>query len=330
MGKSRAIACAAAAALVALTSSWSAQAQAVSPPDVVKLPSGLDLGGSSFYDGFGRTDPGWIFLNFARWNHLTSIKDISGNNSPLFAKPRIDTFSNLFHVVYVSPISVPDGAITFEALLPIVGFQSRFGSPGLALQDNGWNIGDLTFGTDYQSRILRLGKASILSWRAGVDVTAPTGAFDARRDLNQGSGYWSVVPYLAATILPIPKWEISARANYDYNFVTSRGANPPPIPGFAFHDGRAGQAAWVNFASSYEMVAGIRPGIAGYWLRQLEDDRTNGVPVPQSRVEELYIGPGLSWQVSRKTVMNFNVYLPLEAKNTAAGPQFNIQSIIRF
>src|ERR1700743_2518023 len=58
-----------------------ARAQASRPPDVVKLPTNLDTGGSSFYDGFGRTDPGFIFLNFARWNHLTSIKDASGHNS---------------------------------------------------------------------------------------------------------------------------------------------------------------------------------------------------------------------------------------------------------
>jgi hypothetical protein len=82
---------------------------------------------------------------------------------------------------------------------------------------------------------------------------APTGGFDASRDLNQSSGFWSITPYLAATVLPIPKWEISTRFSYDYNLSTTRGANPPTFPGFAFHDGQAGQAFWINFASSYEM-----------------------------------------------------------------------------
>jgi hypothetical protein len=58
-----------------LMTSVKAQSQAAPPPDVVKLPAGLNLGGTSFYDGFGSTDPGWIFLDYARWNHLTSVKD---------------------------------------------------------------------------------------------------------------------------------------------------------------------------------------------------------------------------------------------------------------
>ena len=87
-----------------LLSSFTAEAQTAIPPDVVKLPSGIDLGSTSFYDGFGRTDPGWVFLNYPRWNDFTSIKDSNGHNSPLFVDPRIDVISTLFHAVYVPPI----------------------------------------------------------------------------------------------------------------------------------------------------------------------------------------------------------------------------------
>ncbi len=329
-GYLRTIVCVAAAFLTLFMTSVKAQSQTVPPPDVVKLPAGLDLGGSSFYDGFGRTDPGWVFLDYARLNHLTSIKDNNGDNSPLFVGPRVDAFSNLFHIVYISPISVPNGAIAVEALLPIAGFDSHFNPSGLVLQDNGWNIGDLTFGVDYQSKPIVFGGTSVFSWRTGLDFVAPTGGFDAKRDLNQSSGFWSITPYIAATVLPVPKWEISARVSYDYNFSTTRGANPPVIPGFTFHDGQAGQAWWINFASSYELFDGIRPGINGFWLRQLTDDRTNGFSVPLTRVEELYLGPGLSWQIDRRRVLNFNIYIPVSAKNTPAGPQFNIQHIVQF
>jgi hypothetical protein len=175
-----------------------------------------------------------------------------------------------------------------------------------------------------------VGAMSIVSWRAGLDVTAPTGAFDTRGDLNQGSGFWSATPYFAATLLPAPKWELSTRLNYVYNFQTSRGADPPPVPGFQFRNGQAGQAAWINFAGSYEVADGVRPGINGYWLRQFTDDRTNGLGVARSRVELLYLGPGLSWQASKKTVMNFNIYAPITVKNSASGPQFNLQTIVQF
>jgi hypothetical protein len=92
--------------------SLEARPQTLLTPDIVKLPAGINLGGSSFYDGFGGTDPGWVFLNYARWNDLISIRDNGGKNSPLFADPHIDAFSTIFHLVYISPIHVPNGALT--------------------------------------------------------------------------------------------------------------------------------------------------------------------------------------------------------------------------
>jgi hypothetical protein len=68
-GHLRAIACVVAAFFTLLMTGVKAQSQTVPPPDVVRLPAGLNRGGTSFYDGFGSTDPGWIFLNYSRWNH---------------------------------------------------------------------------------------------------------------------------------------------------------------------------------------------------------------------------------------------------------------------
>jgi len=307
-----------------------AKAQTATPPDVVKLPSGLNLGSSSFYDGFGGTDPGWTLLDYLRWNDLTSIKDSEGRASPLFVHPHIDAVTNIFQLVYASPIPAPNGALSFEAILPVVGLHSHFDAPGAVLRDNGLDIGDLSLGAAYQSKPIPLGTRSLLSWRADLDVTAPTGGFDSEKDINQGSGFWSIDPYLAVTLLPITKWEISTRFNYIYNFSTSRGADPPQVPGFVFRNGQAGQAAWINFASSYEVAEGIRPGLNGFWLRQFTNDATNGVSLPGTRVEEVYLGPGLNWQVDKKSTTNFNLYLPISAKSTPAGPQFNILYIHQF
>jgi hypothetical protein len=313
-----------------LFSNLTAEAQNAMPPDVVKLPAGIDLGNTSFYDGFGKTDPGWVFLNFSRWNGFTSIRSSTGQNSPLFVDPNIDVISTVLHAVYVSPIRVPNGAITFEVLLPIVDFQSHFNPLGTVLHSNGLNIGDITFGAAYQSKPITLGSQSVVSWRADLDFIAPTGGFDSKKDINQSSGFWSVNPSLAVTVLPVPKWEISARFNYIYNLSTANGSDPPSVLGFEFRSGQAGQAGYINFASSYEVVKGLRPGLNGFWLQQLTNDSTNGVSLPGTRVEELYLGPGLCWEIDQKNSANFNVYLPISAKNTSAGAQFNIQYIHPF
>jgi hypothetical protein len=307
-----------------------AYAQSAMPPDVVKLPGGMNLGSSSFYDGFGRTDPGWTGLNYYRWNHLTSVKDGGGHNSPLFVNPHVDAVSAIFQAVYASPIPVSYGAIEFEVILPIVDFQSHFDAPGTVLKNNGLNFGDLSVGAVYQSKPMSMGGDSVLSWRFDLDVTAPTGELDRSKDLNQSSGFWSIEPYLAVTMLPIPKWEVSVRFNYIYNFSTSRASDPPQIPGFVFHDGQAGQAGWINFATSYEVAEGVRPGINGFWLQQFNNDSTNGISLPGTRVEQFYLGPGMNWQIDKDNTTNFNVYLPISFKNAFAGPQFNIMYIHLF
>jgi hypothetical protein len=300
------------------------------PPDVVKLPAGTNLGTVSFYDGVGSTDPGLTVQYYTRLNHFTSIMDSSGRDSPLFVNPRIDVMSNIIQALYNPPISVPGGAIGIDTIMPITDFQSHFDPRGLVLRDNGFNMGDLTFGPFYQAKPVMVGGRQVLSWRAEIDFIAPTGGFDPTRDINQSSGFWSINPYISVTVLPLPRWEVSARFNYIYNFSTSRGTDPPVIRGFTFRNGQAGQAVWINFASSYEIAKGIRPGIDGFWQQQFTDDRTNGVSVPNTLVEQFYLGPGLSWEVNQKNIVNFNFYLPVSAKNVPAGPEFNLQYIHTF
>src|SRR6202000_2590360 len=87
-------------------------ANASTLPDIVKLPTGIDLGGSSFSDGFGRTDAGGVYINFARWNDLTSIRNSDGRKSPAFVDPHIAAFSNTAQLIYISPWGGTDGRLT--------------------------------------------------------------------------------------------------------------------------------------------------------------------------------------------------------------------------
>ena len=144
-------------------------------PDVVKLPAGTNLGTVSFYDAVGSTDPGLTVQYYTRLNHYTSIMDSRGRESPLFVNPRIDVTTNTIQALYNPPISVPGGAIGIDTIIPITDFQSHFDPRGLALHDNGFNIGDLTFGPFYQANDRRhaVGGRQVLSWRAEIDFIAP-------------------------------------------------------------------------------------------------------------------------------------------------------------
>lgn len=299
-------------------------------PDAVKIRSSINLGSTSFYDGFGPSEPGLTTLTYLRWAHLTKVTDSSGNATPALVNPHIDSVAGVLQLSYAAPIEAPGGLFGFDFLLPVIGLSSGADAPGAPLRDNGVNIGDVTFGPFYQARPTISNGRPVFSWRAAFDVIAPTGGFDRSRDVNQSAGYWSINPYVAATVLPTPKWEISARFHYLYNFTTSKIANPPPIPGFVLRNGQAGQAAWVNFASSYEVFPGVRPGVNGYFLYQFQNDRANGMTLRDTRASQLYLGPGVSWEIARDNILDLNAYFPVQAHNLAVGPQLNLQYIRKF
>ncbi|SON83960.1 conserved hypothetical protein [Xanthomonas phaseoli pv. phaseoli] len=126
-------------------------------------------------------------------------------------------------------------------------------------------------------------------------------------------------------MLPTPSWEVSARINYIYNFRSERRPNLPP--GFDFRDGQAGDAGWINFATSWDVAPKLRLGINAYYLTQFRDNRTNDQRVPDSRQRAFYAGPGGVWAFDAKNILFANVYLPVEVRNAASGNNVNFEYV---
>lgn len=321
---------AAMASCVLCGSAWaqSASLPASQIPDLVTPPSGLNLGNTSFGDGFSTLNPGVTVLEYIRYNDLNRITDTNGNDSASFRNPRVKVVTAVTQLSVATPLSINGNRIGFDVLVPVTYIDGRFDPGGMQLRDNGTAIGDITFGPFVQFKpVLRHGRP-VASFRAAVDFLAPTGGFDRTRDLNQGSGYWSVNPYLAWTVLPAKGWDISGRTQYLYNFKTTRIANAPTIPGFTFRDGQAGQLLYSNFSVSRTVSRGIGVGMAGFAVQQLDNDRINGIRLPDTKRQALYVGPGIHIDRLPRWQINANLYLPVSTRNYSTGPQANLQFII--
>ena len=269
-------------------------AQAASVPETVSPPKAINLGSTSFFDGFGRTTEGWTWLQYGRYEDLTRITDYQGNNNPLFKGTDIQAFVTQTQISYTSnwhPFG-GDGA-GVSALLPFAAFTSHFdaNSP-VKLSNNDFGVGDLNIGPFYQSKYILDDGRPMFAWRTQLSVIAPTGSVNVNRNINQGSGAWAINPYVAITWVPLPQLEFSTRINYQYNFQTSTIQSPPPIPGLVYSNGQAGQIVFGNFDASYAVLPNAFVGINGYALGQLTPDLTNGQTVSHSRETEVSIGPG--------------------------------------
>lgn len=254
---------------VGVCASGAALAQGV--PQSTALTNGLNTGGTSFLDGFIRTTPGWAVVTYLRQTSLDAVKDAQGDDVPVFANPRIDSTLLLTQIAYVTPYKLFGGALGINTLIPLINLDASFGRNSIAtLRDNGAGVGDLTFGPYLQMLPVMRDGRPVFSQRFEIDAVAPVGKFDRDRDLNQGAGYWSLVPNYAFTVLPTPNWEISARLNYVYNFRSERRPNLPD--GFDFRNGQAGDAGWINFATSWEVAPDVRLGVNAYFLTQFRDN----------------------------------------------------------
>jgi hypothetical protein len=67
-------------------------------------PAGLNLGGTSFMDGFGGTDPGFVYQQYFQIEHFSAITNQSGQKLPAFQGTEIDAIISLNQLIYTSPL----------------------------------------------------------------------------------------------------------------------------------------------------------------------------------------------------------------------------------
>jgi hypothetical protein len=318
-------------------------------------PTGINLGATSFFDGFGRNEEGFTYLDYLQYARARQINGDDGRALAIFNNPKIDVLLFVNQLVYVLPEKLFDDSahLGINFILPIAWFTTSFDpappGPGFQLKDNGVGFGDLTFGPLLQFRPVIAGGRPVFSTRVEFDTIAPVGAYDPNKDINQSSNFVSLNPYWAATVLPLAHLEVSVRLNYLYNFKNWRPAlarnyaqSTAPDPGLVggfIRSAQAGQAGWANFAASYEILAGLHLGVNGYYFHQFNLDlfeMADGSSNPGTGFGDsglasvLAIGPGALWEFTEHDKLFANVYFQTMVHNLAQSDVFNLHWIHGF
>ncbi len=277
-------------------------------------PAGINLGGTSFMDGFGRTDPGFVYQQYLQVEHYNAVNDQNGQQVPMFRGTDINSVISLNQLIYVSPYHLLGGALGVDALLPVVDLNASFAptSPAKLTADRGLAFGDLTWGAFLQMPPVMADGRPVFAQRFEFDVISPTGQYNHADDINPSSGFWSLNPFWAMTILPTPNTEFSTRLHYLHNFQ-----NNDPAGGAAPF--RAGDAVWANFAASYKVLPTLNVGLNGYYFQQIQDDTVNGQTSPKSETTNFSVGPGVMYQPDASNSFFVNAYLPVIERNTTHG-----------
>lgn len=280
---------------------------------------GINLGATSFFDGFGRADAGFVYQTYLQYGWARQINDAAGHKIDVFENAQIDALTWLHQANYFFPGTLFGGRAQagLNLIVPVVGFRTHFNQVGPVLTDNEVGFGDVTFGPFLQFAPVMVHGIPLFTQRFGLDWFAPVGRYNPDKNINQGANYTSFNPSWAATLLPARHVEVSWRAHWIYNFVNDRPTNAPR--GLAVDNARAGQAVWLNFASSYEVLTGLHVGVNGYYFKQLTDDRfelpdgsyTNGQAQGEGRAKMVGIGPGALFKFRDHDLLFANFYFQL-------------------
>ena len=278
--------------------------------------TGTNLGTRSFFDGFGGAEPGCAFIAYAGHETFNSLHGPNGNKEPIPAQ--LDVNYLVPQATCSADMKVFGGSPGWNAIVPFSGQHSGAIVPGPA---NGAGLGDILTGPYVAFAPILKDGHPVFAHSIEFDIVAPTGKYDASKNVNPGNGYWSINPFWRATWLPAQGWEMSWRANYIHNFdhiSADNHAGPGGSPVL-----RNGDGVWLNFAASKEVFKDFYFGLNGYWLKQLSADVG---AVPGQQQESLHIGPGFHYTMDKFNQVNFNVYLPVyDANALSGGYRINLQ-----
>jgi hypothetical protein len=151
-----------------------AQIPASSIPALVQAPHGINLGNTSFFDGFSTLKPGVAVLNYFQYSHETSLTNSYGANSNTFDHPVLNSTNDIVQISWASPLSLRGNRAGIDFILPVVGLSTSYGPNGGAFDNNGTQLGDITAGPFVQAA-------------AGA---APSGSFRSHRGRLHSANRW--------------------------------------------------------------------------------------------------------------------------------------------
>ncbi|TFZ33670.1 phenol degradation protein meta, partial [Pseudomonas syringae] len=119
------------------------------PPPSVSQPSGINLGGTSFYDGCAGP-PGLTHQTYLKFSTASSIRTNGGTDNSAFDDPKINVVTMITQLSSYSPESIGGAHLGWSLLVPGVSLDGDFGCNGAPLTDTRAGLGDVTVGPQAQ------------------------------------------------------------------------------------------------------------------------------------------------------------------------------------
>ena len=228
--------------------------------------------------------PGNYFINyFGNWSG--KLKDGNGNNSTAYGSPtpKLSATFESVRFLQVTKQTLFGGSWAWHVIAPVVDIDMRITPLGGKAGRTG--MGDITV------------NPLIIAWHgkewhtvAGLDINLPTGAYGSDARKNIGTNYYSFEPIFGVSYLGSNGWEVSAK--FMYNIKTKNTDT----------DYRSGDEFHMDYLIG-KNIGNWGLGVSGYYLKQVTNDKQNGVKVNAdgNRGQVFAIGPSVKYRTKGGT-----------------------------
>jgi hypothetical protein len=288
---------------------------------------------------FGLTDvldgavpgPGTYFFEYIQVYQSDEFKDKDGNNIP--GDPRVGFVLSMNQVAHVSTKTFLGGNLGIDVLLPVGQLRGSGNldlspaGPAVPVTTHHGPLGDLIVGPFIQWFPHKLLGRPFLH-RFELDVILPTGQFDQQFLINPGANIFTIEPYYAFTWFLTPQFSTSWRLHYAYH---TENDDTKIRPGQLFH---------ANYSFEYEVVKNLRLAVTGYVIKQVTEDKIDGVkfsdtPLGNTRLgdgkeQAFAIGPGIHWITRHGLVFALKTQFESSVENRPQGNRTTFRLAYKF
>ncbi len=156
--------------------------------------TGINLGTTSFFDGFGGGEPGCTFITYIGHDRFNQVNDSNGNK---VASANLDVSYLVPQVACSSTYKLFGGYLGWNTIVPFGEQNSNSGIP-----TNGGGLGDIVTGPSLTFPAIMRDGHPVFAHGFEFDIIAPTGKYNSSIPVNPGNDYWSISPFWKATWLP--------------------------------------------------------------------------------------------------------------------------------
>ncbi len=277
----------------------------------------VNLGSTSFFDGFGLLNrKEWSYQQFQVFYHSNTFTDFQGNPLPGITNPQLNVLVVSPQGTYQAPENILFNAKPGVSVLLPIAFYAQLNRNQLGIKSSGSGFSDFVVAPFLQWDLMWRADKPFFVHRLACIFSFPTGKNKAPEfSINPGNAFYVISPHWAATLFITEKISSSWRLHYLWCSFDKKNCR------------RLGDTFHMNFDLTYR----IEPmkwyiGINGYYLQQLQNNKVQGVEVPNSKERVVGIGPGVLTLPREDLFIFGNLYFEFNVRNRPKG----VRAVFRF